>query len=291
MASLGLEVKQKSKKGQGALIAVAAGKKGKTGTAAASSKSGSEAALATVPEESKAEASAVSVAASQRQKSKEEGLDLKANKQLMQFVLQIAKLSLGSARELAMVKSIILEVVLFSNADCPIKDAMKDVTSAFAEKAKASGPTEKASLGSPHLYVWYELMTLTKQILQDKGEAVMLLSIASHLEDLDKCAENLMKEQAVVVVENADSVKQQFLRQAVASQVKVVRIRRCWNPEISRLEINVVENTSAVAAKAALIQMLVQFFKGQRKPDQAPRGNLERQIQATIDRFTDKSKE
>ena len=73
------------------------------------------------------------------------------------------------------------------------------------------------------------------------------------------------------------------MRLAIAGQVKVVRIAKCWNAELARLEYNVVDQTSAQFAAIAIMEVLVAHCSGEQRPGQALRGNLARLIQEALD--------
>ena len=74
-------------------------------------------------------------------------------------------------------------------------------------------------------------------------------------------------------------------RTVIADQVRVCRVAKCWNPALARLEVNLKPGCSAENAHAAMVKMLCSLAQGVIKPQQAPKGDLERRIQAVLDKL------
>ena len=68
----------------------------------------------------------------------------------------------------------------------------------------------------------------------------------------------------------------------MAAQVYVCKVLKCWNPDQSRMELSTRAGSTAAAAEAAIIAFAVEKWKGQIKKGQAPRGTLERKLDAWL---------
>jgi hypothetical protein len=77
--------------------------------------------------------------------------------------------------------------------------------------------------------------------------------------------------------------KKDLMLQAAVYQLKVIRVMKCWNPQLMRIEANAVPGTTAEAALNAILNHLIQKHKAIEKPGQAPRGALERRISRNLE--------
>ena len=215
----------------------------------------------------------------------------------------LAKLALSQARELAMVKACLVHVVIFDKTT-PLGKAISDQASAtgkdYLATVKQLTPEKKQSFGSPHVFVWLDLV--------DKfTEQATTLSCPSSADPMIQHDQELMKQveiicqkekaaaaQAVLAVgkqtgnpppmptwdptNNSEDKQYRALtvREVTAEQVKVCRVQKCYNPSMARLDLHVTPQYEPI--RKIMFNLLCQHAKGQVKHSQAPKGDLERRI-------------
>ena len=109
-------------------------------------------------------------------RAKEEALDKAGFKRLKSMFITLATLTLSMARELAIVKSIVIHVILFQIESSDLQVIVKDATFAYSKTLKAMTAVEKAAACSPHLVAWNRMLTKYK----DRQE------VMAHIEDIKK---------------------------------------------------------------------------------------------------------
>ena len=216
------------------------------------------------------------------QQEREEDSDNTSNKALVRIITLIGKLSLGTARETAMIKSAILQVCLFdkqpTNKALPkLEEAAKAATAAYAAKAKTLSQPEKATFGSPHIFAWAEFCKSTLMAAQMLKLAQPAATIEAHILDIETKAAKLVADT------NGKMELAAAAREETQNQVKVFRIQKCWNKELARLEMNTTYGTTAEKAGDAILTVLKSAYGGVMKKSQAPKSDLERRLQAWID--------
>ena len=77
-------------------------------------------------------------------------------------------------------------------------------------------------------------------------------------------------------------------RNIMSSEVKIFRVLKCWNPDLMRMEINIVDQTAAHAASKAVVEVLTKAASAVQKQSQAPKGKLERKLKKWLEAATSK---
>ena len=85
-------------------------------------------------------------------------------------------------------------------------------------------------------------------------------------------------------LEPSEDNKSDLTRQFLAQQIKVCRVGKCWNPEFAKIELSAKADSLTAKAVDSIFRVLETHAKGAERPNQAPRGSLERQIQAWVNK-------
>ena len=212
-----------------------------------------------------------------RAKRAEASQDSKGETKLMALIVLVAKLALGSAREVAMIKSIVLIVFTFEKAAVQaMVDGIKMTTTQYTAAVKQLPQGQKGSLGSPHLFVFDTFIQSIKGLCASLHMETLLPPILRYEEEINKKV-------AQLEADGTPGDKAAWKRMAVQSQVRVFRVIRCWNQDLLRVEANFVDGVPALSAFEAAMTLLTKVAKGSRKTSQAPKGDLERKISKALD--------
>ena len=175
------------------------------------------------------------------------------------------------ARDVAMMKSILLKVMVYS-ADCKLLEAAKEGTARYHDYAKSLSATDKANNPPPHVFAWNAMMTFIRTEASDNQEVTTALQL--HVADLTELVPDNV---------SSDKNKTQMLRMhQLSSMVKYFRVSQCFGKKTCRVECHIVDDTTAKAVMAALFKVLKTTSGGVEKLSQAPRGKLERQIREIV---------
>eukprot|EP00929_Paragymnodinium_shiwhaense_P057845 TRINITY_DN28973_c0_g2_i1.p2 TRINITY_DN28973_c0_g2~~TRINITY_DN28973_c0_g2_i1.p2 ORF type:complete len:293 (+),score=98.02 TRINITY_DN28973_c0_g2_i1:71-949(+) len=242
-----------------------------------------------------AAASGGSTAASSGAAKKERGGTTKqTDPEVVSLVCSVARLSLTSSREIATIKSAILAVNIFQRETLPmgpLADKVKAVTEDYHEAAKRAAPNEKQAMGSPHVYAWLEAVGFLTQTLKD----------IQNKTEMEKRLEQLLQQQDTKLMQVADEavkakpnvtepaeqnkIKQEAIREAVASYCRVFRVMKCWNPKMARLEMHITGPEGSEMC-GLLMGFMDKYAAGMTKVGQAPRSDTERRISKALDKMT-----
>ena len=141
-------------------------------------------------------------------------------------------------------------------------------------------------MGSPHLFVWHASVLLAIEYAKEHNLLGLLPKLTRHQDDLNSKADDALALLAIGKDKSGyEDHRNAAIRLAISNQVKVLRVLKCWNPLLARLEVNTVPGSTAEHASDAIIQILVQAAEGSEKRGQAPKGALERRIQNMVDRL------
>eukprot|EP00929_Paragymnodinium_shiwhaense_P030401 TRINITY_DN17239_c0_g1_i1.p2 TRINITY_DN17239_c0_g1~~TRINITY_DN17239_c0_g1_i1.p2 ORF type:complete len:279 (-),score=120.03 TRINITY_DN17239_c0_g1_i1:389-1225(-) len=207
----------------------------------------------------------------------------KDDKQFIQLVMNIAKLTVSTAREVSMLKAVVLTVTLFDREEAggEFCARMKKVGEDYNNMTKTMTNHAKQELGSPHVFAWLEAV----KFLQEKhngsgGEAAVLQAIKAYqLMVQDKIQLRIKDHKDFEQLAGDEKIRynQIYLREETARHCKCYRNVKCWNPKQSRLEFHMQDPEPSAVANY-LVKWLVKEAGGIRKHSQAPRGDLERKI-------------
>ena len=212
----------------------------------------------------------------------QESSDRKQIKVLKMMVIAIGALSLTLARELAIVRSILVSVTLALNSLTSIADSVKTATTRYAAQLKNTPASDKAEMPSPHIVAWGAL-------LEDEPIS-KLQPVIDHILDIQTQAKPI-HDAAVTQLDtppDEEAAKIMLSREKAKIIAKILFVRRvvkCYDPAKCRVELACKEGSSASLAKTAIMQHLEVNCKGQVKPGQAPKGKLERRIEKWLAQF------
>jgi hypothetical protein len=208
---------------------------------------------------------------------------------LLSVVSDIAELTLVNSRDVAMLRSILVDVCLFySNEETLwLEKGYKAVTTTYQENLVNMSPEEKANSSSVHIFIWLECIT--------NGVAAVLPEVMQHKAAIDKEVTeeieklhtahtmNLDMKDAVWTPPLAGSDQlNKIVRTILERQVKVFRKMSCHKAKQWRLEAQATE--TAKPAVDAIMRLLVEKGEGEMRYQQAPRGKLERKIGKALGR-------
>ena len=114
------------------------------------------------------------------EKKKEEAGDKSALTKLKNIVAVIGLLGLTTARELALIKTCLVEVVLIIKDMSKLPEELKAVGLAYTAKAKTMTQPQKAAFSSPHLFVWIALCNWALKFAKEKKEEDRVALISTH---------------------------------------------------------------------------------------------------------------
>eukprot|EP00929_Paragymnodinium_shiwhaense_P085828 TRINITY_DN46287_c0_g1_i1.p2 TRINITY_DN46287_c0_g1~~TRINITY_DN46287_c0_g1_i1.p2 ORF type:complete len:247 (-),score=89.82 TRINITY_DN46287_c0_g1_i1:248-988(-) len=198
-------------------------------------------------------------------------------------VTDVAILASQSAREVALVKSATVHTTVFSVKDSvdamKVVDTLQATTKTYAAKTKEMMPAQRSQYGSPHVFVWFDLISTYAELTKGNDDLKRHHDkLTAHLQDLENQAN-------AMIMENKTLDKQEALRTVVSKMVPICRLQRCWTDTNFKLEINTKDSTSARDAENAVVTILVTTAKGHFKSGQAPRSNAERKVQGHLDKL------
>eukprot|EP00929_Paragymnodinium_shiwhaense_P056110 TRINITY_DN28091_c0_g2_i1.p2 TRINITY_DN28091_c0_g2~~TRINITY_DN28091_c0_g2_i1.p2 ORF type:complete len:284 (-),score=98.92 TRINITY_DN28091_c0_g2_i1:230-1081(-) len=209
-------------------------------------------------------------------KKNEEKKDKQGMELLAQLVMMMGRLTLSTAREVALIKSITMQVLLIPRKDTSeMLDRLKAVTVQYNEDVKAMSPPEKGRYPSPHTFLWLELLSILREGFKDRQP--LQAAIEKHFTELQALADEEFKNSKEGETKLL-GLKKQFMMETVSYQVKVLKFLRCYNPAMCRLEANCTPNSTAAVVLQEFIMLLKVKYSAEERPGQAPRGTLERRI-------------
>ena len=224
-------------------------------------------------------------AAVAKAKGKQDRSDRKGESEFQHLLILVSRLALSLEREVSLVKSIVLQVILLRKESiAELIASVKEAMAAFNKAVKDCRTSEeRALLGSPHVLVWLEAMQWFKT---QSGLKMQELSPAAnrYLDKLEVSAKERMEAADVVPADQALAL-QNARKQEVVSSVRVFRLLRCWNPDLMRLEVNTVSDKEASRAFTAMLMMLSKHAGADIRQGQAPRGDLSRKIAIQLERL------
>eukprot|EP00929_Paragymnodinium_shiwhaense_P092757 TRINITY_DN52757_c0_g1_i2.p2 TRINITY_DN52757_c0_g1~~TRINITY_DN52757_c0_g1_i2.p2 ORF type:complete len:263 (-),score=86.28 TRINITY_DN52757_c0_g1_i2:1070-1858(-) len=190
----------------------------------------------------------------------------KGNKQMDLVVRLLLQLS----RDMALVRSAILTTVLFDKDSSDILwSPIKTVTVNFFDSMQAcKTQQEKDALLSPHIYAWLEFLEVLYKIEECKAVVV------EHQKNLKVDAAMLMHEHKVKEVP--------AMKIAVGMCIKIFRFNSTFKQERLKLEISTVGH--AIPVQHAIQNLMVSKYAGVVKFGSAPKSDLERRLEKTINR-------
>eukprot|EP00929_Paragymnodinium_shiwhaense_P059936 TRINITY_DN29979_c0_g3_i1.p2 TRINITY_DN29979_c0_g3~~TRINITY_DN29979_c0_g3_i1.p2 ORF type:complete len:291 (-),score=101.63 TRINITY_DN29979_c0_g3_i1:150-1022(-) len=199
------------------------------------------------------------------------------DEELLQLV---AKLSLGNARQVATLQAILVKTMLFNN-DTGTKgedffETIRLVTMAYSQQVEKMEQAAKAAFAAPHTFVWLEAVNYVRKELTETKEEWALQAaehLDAHVTDINKQVKDSLKDK-----EDASAI----YRAVIAKMVHVCRFSRTWLPRQGKLEISVVEDTSAKNAMLTILEFTEKACQGQLKRGAAPRSDMERRISTLI---------
>eukprot|EP00929_Paragymnodinium_shiwhaense_P054130 TRINITY_DN27129_c0_g1_i1.p2 TRINITY_DN27129_c0_g1~~TRINITY_DN27129_c0_g1_i1.p2 ORF type:complete len:249 (-),score=77.87 TRINITY_DN27129_c0_g1_i1:173-838(-) len=188
----------------------------------------------------------------QQKASRTAGKEKKGNGEddLKQLVVQVAKLSLVSARQVATLSSVLIEVILVpKDKATDITNGIKGITKTYHEETKQLSPAEKGSFGSPHLFIWQELIAIAGRKAQEVGDLEMAAYVKTYSTNLDSKTKEKLKE---TPSKDASEIK----REITQTEVKVCRYTKCWNPDMMKLEVSTASSTNSRDMQICLFNFL-----------------------------------
>jgi hypothetical protein len=236
-----------------------------------------------------ASAPAAKPAAKTRAKTERKATSGITEENLLSVVSDIAELTLVNSRDVAMLRSILVDVCLFYSNDATLwlEKGYKAVTTTYQENLVNMSPEEKANSSSVHIFIWLECIT--------NGVAAVLPEVVQHKAAIDKEVteeiENLrtahtmnldMKDTVWTSPVAGSDQLNKIVRTILERQVKVFRKMSCHKAKQWRLEAQATE--TAKPAIDAIMRLLVETGEGEMRYQQAPRGKLERKIGKALGR-------
>eukprot|EP00929_Paragymnodinium_shiwhaense_P051408 TRINITY_DN25875_c0_g1_i1.p2 TRINITY_DN25875_c0_g1~~TRINITY_DN25875_c0_g1_i1.p2 ORF type:complete len:272 (-),score=59.51 TRINITY_DN25875_c0_g1_i1:789-1604(-) len=212
------------------------------------------------------------------------GAQLAGDKAMQELIVNVAKLGLGSARRVATLDSVVLTTLTFDKSAEPglsLVEALKEVTSDYTTMAKELPQEQKQFFAAPHVFTWLGLLTFVAQQYKDEPTNPNLVQIAEHLQEMN----NQSTKQCA---ENKELDPQKNLRDLVQSEIFVCRVSRTWNPKVAKMELHAAPSTRGAAAVRAVQNFLLQKCGAQLRRGPAPKSDLERRIQATLNAIAER---
>eukprot|EP00929_Paragymnodinium_shiwhaense_P040421 TRINITY_DN21107_c0_g2_i1.p2 TRINITY_DN21107_c0_g2~~TRINITY_DN21107_c0_g2_i1.p2 ORF type:complete len:287 (-),score=103.11 TRINITY_DN21107_c0_g2_i1:257-1117(-) len=203
------------------------------------------------------------------------------DKNYANLVQQVAKLSLTNSRDLALVKSVVVQTIIFqrNTKAGKVAEVVKNVTEDYFSTTRKMGQQERAKLGSPHVFAWLEALDFLLRTAKETGDTKLVELIQTHT------GTTMEKAQANTPVSSTDEAEKQALyREEVQKVCKVFKIQKCWNPELARMEI-VLAPQLMDTLYTALVDFLKVHAKAEVKLSQAPKTDTERKVGKALDKL------
>eukprot|EP00929_Paragymnodinium_shiwhaense_P102847 TRINITY_DN66071_c1_g1_i1.p2 TRINITY_DN66071_c1_g1~~TRINITY_DN66071_c1_g1_i1.p2 ORF type:complete len:283 (+),score=68.33 TRINITY_DN66071_c1_g1_i1:136-984(+) len=199
------------------------------------------------------------------------------NEQIVELLANVAKLSLRSAESDRALRSVCFDFVELA-ADSLAVTAARAATKSYANVANSIRSVQPLdsnkldAIGLPSSHAWNAIFETTITAMRKKNEET---------QDLQQ-AISIMEEHRKEISEVAEGAKR-FTE--LQYQVRHCSLKRGWNSKIAKLDVHCERGTNAHAAWKQIIMFLVKYEGARYRQGPAPRGGLEREIQASLDRM------
>eukprot|EP00929_Paragymnodinium_shiwhaense_P036518 TRINITY_DN19564_c0_g1_i1.p2 TRINITY_DN19564_c0_g1~~TRINITY_DN19564_c0_g1_i1.p2 ORF type:complete len:267 (-),score=76.89 TRINITY_DN19564_c0_g1_i1:1150-1950(-) len=207
-----------------------------------------------------------------------------------EVVKLLAKLSLTTARDVALLKSATMSVCLFRHEMAPtVVNTMKETSNGYHQRVKQLSPKQQQQECGPHVYVWLALCEMLMQTDEKNKAAVLAHQRAIELEVEEMVADKKEAEKEAreaagksgkamvdMEVEEESEMKERMMKECVERVVPLVRLATAFDKNLMKVEGIAVEH--ALPVMKGLFRLLCVQAKGQMKHSVAPRGDLERKL-------------
>eukprot|EP00929_Paragymnodinium_shiwhaense_P056916 TRINITY_DN28491_c0_g1_i1.p2 TRINITY_DN28491_c0_g1~~TRINITY_DN28491_c0_g1_i1.p2 ORF type:complete len:262 (+),score=89.82 TRINITY_DN28491_c0_g1_i1:1248-2033(+) len=198
---------------------------------------------------------------------------------LQDLLVQVAKLALGSAREVAVIRSVVMKVATFEKEASKIPDIVKQETAGYTAEVRALEPKDKEDFGPPHPFIWHALMKFLGAIQAQEGPKYP--ACHAHVVQVHEEA----KKNQAALPEEAQKDIGWHMREIYAQHVKVLRVRRTWNAKIMKLEMAVSEEILVTKAATELMDYLKKEARAKIRVGAAPKTEVERKVQKLLEKI------
>eukprot|EP00929_Paragymnodinium_shiwhaense_P091697 TRINITY_DN51604_c0_g1_i1.p2 TRINITY_DN51604_c0_g1~~TRINITY_DN51604_c0_g1_i1.p2 ORF type:complete len:226 (+),score=58.36 TRINITY_DN51604_c0_g1_i1:71-748(+) len=201
-------------------------------------------------------------AAKKRKGEAEAAMDEEESPQQQEMLLNIAKLTLRNSLAERTLKSACIDTLTVPSGHELIQ-TVSDATKNYTAVAKSiTNEQDRLLHGCPHLHAWQALVTYMRKVMVEKQSSVEKIdALVAYIGTIeDKKIKNLH----------------------LQNQVRHVKIAKCWNSSIKKIEVSTKPGSSAdqawsemkffLAANGAMLRQGV-----------APRSGFERELQNQID--------
>eukprot|EP00929_Paragymnodinium_shiwhaense_P121185 TRINITY_DN93342_c0_g1_i1.p1 TRINITY_DN93342_c0_g1~~TRINITY_DN93342_c0_g1_i1.p1 ORF type:complete len:254 (+),score=93.24 TRINITY_DN93342_c0_g1_i1:131-892(+) len=193
------------------------------------------------------------------------------------LVKQLARLTLHNSRDIRVLAAAVRQVCTFSNEEDAGKmvcEAAKSCTRQYEDHIRSMDSKARGDYSPPYVFVWHELVEKIREIPVSQDMGVHQQKLKEYLEFVEAEAVALMQKLNTQTIEYAKG-------QIVAEHIQAAAIYKTWNPKMARFETQATHPRAKEAADI-MIEILKEKAKGVRKNGPAPKGDLERKIEAKV---------
>ena len=202
---------------------------------------------------------------------------------LKSVLTMVTQLALSVARETAILKSILVQVVVFSEKDCKLFNCVKATTKRYHDSVGQMSHSQKQEQLPPHLYVWGMVLRFFSGEAKTKDPALEK-NIMDYLTEQKTKAQNIIsdKDQTLIPAIHAKSLNSAVMY-LQSTRVKVMRvIKSYWTADQLRMEATAVHGSPESLIIDHIFMFTIKHYQGVMKPNQAPKGKLERTLTAWV---------
>eukprot|EP00929_Paragymnodinium_shiwhaense_P044591 TRINITY_DN22854_c0_g1_i2.p2 TRINITY_DN22854_c0_g1~~TRINITY_DN22854_c0_g1_i2.p2 ORF type:complete len:259 (+),score=93.43 TRINITY_DN22854_c0_g1_i2:81-857(+) len=193
------------------------------------------------------------------------------------LVQQLAMLSLQNSRDIRVIAAAVREVCVFSNEEEAGKlvcEATKGCTRQYEEHIRNMDSADRAGFSPPYVFVWHVLVDEVRKIALTKDMGAHQQKLKDYLEFVEEEAKARMVQ---LNTQDLTGVK----RLVITEHIQAAAIYKTWNPKKARFEAQATHPRAKETADT-IIEVLKAHAKGEKKNGPAPKGDLERKIEAKV---------
>eukprot|EP00929_Paragymnodinium_shiwhaense_P022901 TRINITY_DN14487_c0_g1_i1.p2 TRINITY_DN14487_c0_g1~~TRINITY_DN14487_c0_g1_i1.p2 ORF type:complete len:237 (-),score=80.84 TRINITY_DN14487_c0_g1_i1:148-858(-) len=175
----------------------------------------------------------------------------------------LGKLTLANSQQLRELAAATVETYVVQ-AEIETLKRTKQATADFAKHVQGQQPSERAKHGHPHSHAFIAAAQQLAEVAKEKGMEAEHVQISKYITDV----------QAVQQV--ADRLR------AIENGCTLFKIKNAYKKETKKLVVAFRYGTPEEAVWEHMRKVFVQVYKAEQKLGEAPRSNLERQVQQLV---------
>eukprot|EP00929_Paragymnodinium_shiwhaense_P022902 TRINITY_DN14487_c0_g2_i1.p2 TRINITY_DN14487_c0_g2~~TRINITY_DN14487_c0_g2_i1.p2 ORF type:complete len:236 (-),score=81.47 TRINITY_DN14487_c0_g2_i1:148-855(-) len=175
----------------------------------------------------------------------------------------LGKLTLANSQQLRELAAATTETYVVQ-ADIETLKQTKQATTDFAKHVQGQPPSERAKFGHPHSHAFMAAAMQLAEAAKEKGMEAEHAQITKYITDMQ------------AIKEPADRLK------AIETGCTLFKVKNAFKKETKKLVVAFRYGTPEEAVWEHMRKVFTQVYKAEQKLGEAPRSNLERQVQQLV---------